>query len=743
MEKNHKLTYITGLMGTLALGLGLTSCSMDEPFTKANEGEGMVRFHLTLNNTVTRAENELEDKCVVYISNTNGLLYKWTGLQNLPTSGVYLRYGEYLAEALCGDSVPASFTEHYLKGETKFEVSEKQISTQVSIECKLANVVTSIDYSELSETIAKSLKVEVNSSIGKLVFQGADLNQTGYMMMPCDPETGEREKVLNYTVAGKDIDGSDFEVKGEIIDVIPAHEYKIVLKQDKPQDNIGGANIRIEIREYELEVDETVLIHDKPEFSWANSNLNLDGQLYNKDKEFSNQSLFAAAYDKFESLVLSTENEALKNALGGYGAIDMVSSSSEVKEQLKALGIEIEDGKKGLYQQFRIGFTSSWLNSLDNANKEYVLNLTAKDSRGMMNSMKIRIATSEQALDAPFVMNTDYWKQNLLSIKTNSVQIPYNTYDNVENLTLKHKKSDSEEWNFVKLDNSVTRGMHTYELKDLEPNTSYDVQFVGGKITEGNYQFESEIATIKTEEIFQIPNSSMENWWLYNNKIWMPNLDASNEFWDSGNHGSTLIGNENDNLTTQFTGFYHEGGSCARLQSKFVGVLTIGKLGSGNIFTGKYAGTSGTNGKIDFGREYNGTHPSKVRVWVNYRPAKAVNRKGANKEYIPEGEYDKGQIYIALSDQIKRVDTSDASTLVTQEKAPELFLAYGEKTFEGDFGEENKLEMVEIPFEYFEKANTVAPKYLIIVCCASKYGDYFSGGDGSMMYVDDFELVYE
>ncbi|MDE5712626.1 MAG: PCMD domain-containing protein, partial [Muribaculaceae bacterium] len=31
----------------------------------------------------------------------------------------------------------------------------------------------------------------------------------------------------------------------------------------------------------------------------------------------------------------------------------------------------------------------------------------------------------------------------------------------------------------------------------------------------------------------------------------------------------------------------------------------------------------------------------------------------------------------------------------------------------------------------------------VIVCSASKFGDYFCGSSSSVMYVDDFELVYE
>ena len=44
-------------------------------------------------------------------------------------------------------------------------------------------------------------------------------------------------------------------------------------------------------------------------------------------------------------------------------------------------------------------------------------------------------------------------------------------------------------------------------------------------------------------------------------------------------------------------------------------------------------------------------------------------------------------------------------------------------------------------FEYYDKKKT--PSYLIIVCSSSKYGDFFTGGDASEMFIDEMELVYE
>ena len=50
-------------------------------------------------------------------------------------------------------------------------------------------------------------------------------------------------------------------------------------------------------------------------------------------------------------------------------------------------------------------------------------------------------------------------------------------------------------------------------------------------------------------------------------------------------------------------------------------------------------------------------------------------------------------------------------------------------------------KQVEIPLEY--RATNRTPKYIVIVAAASKYGDYFIGGEGSTLWIDEMELVYE
>ena len=66
-------------------------------------------------------------------------------------------------------------------------------------------------------------------------------------------------------------------------------------------------------------------------------------------------------------------------------------------------------------------------------------------------------------------------------------------------------------------------------------------------------------------------------------------------------------------------------------------------------------------------------------------------------------------------------------------------IAYGEKIFTEAVGGDTSLVQFEIPLNYLR--TDIKPSNIIITCSASQYGDYYSGGP-SVMYLDDFELVY-
>jgi hypothetical protein len=96
-------------------------------------------------------------------------------------------------------------------------------------------------------------------------------------------------------------------------------------------------------------------------------------------------------------------------------------------------------------------------------------------------------------------------------------------------------------------------------------------------------------------------------------------------------------------------------------------------------------------------------------------------------------------VYIAL------LDSSQPVEIRTNPKNRQLFdpngssvVAYG--SFQSGQTIPNYIPF-EIELDY--RATNRVPTYIMIVASASKYGDYFTGGVGSVLYIDDLELLYD
>ena len=53
----------------------------------------------------------------------------------------------------------------------------------------------------------------------------------------------------------------------------------------------------------------------------------------------------------------------------------------------------------------------------------------------------------------------------------------------------------------------------------------------------------------------------------------------------------------------------------------------------------------------------------------------------------------------------------------------------------------SQYEAFTIPLEYRDITRT--PKYAVIVTCSSYLGDYFTGAEGTVLYVDEFSFEYD
>ena len=303
---------------------------------------------------------------------------------------------------------------------------------------------------------------------------------------------------------------------------------------------------------------------------------------------------------------------------------------------------------------------------------------------------------------------------------------------------IEYKASGTNTWSVVPSANiSVEATTYTTTVAGLSPSTKYEY-----KVSAGESELEPQEFT--TIAIQQLPNASFDDWHtdVANSKLFCPWAQDGTSFWDTGNRGATTVGNSNSIPTDDSsTG----SGMAAYLESKYIVI----KFAAGNIFTGTYLKTDGTNGILGFGRPFTG-FPTKMSFDYKYKST-IINKEGDDAYKHLIGRPDSCNIYVALwhveEDEYEDYQ-GDKYPLVIRTKPGQeqnLFsvddprvIAYGQFT-KGSTVNSWTSETISINYKNTQKA----PTHILIVASSSKYGDFFTGGVGSTLVLDNMKLIYE
>lgn len=283
---------------------------------------------------------------------------------------------------------------------------------------------------------------------------------------------------------------------------------------------------------------------------------------------------------------------------------------------------------------------------------------------------------------------------------------------------VEYKAQNASTWQTAS-DVTVSGTKFTATLTGLSGSTTYNYRVTvdGAAGSEQSFTTAGEVA---------LENGGFESWYQ-DGDIYVPNASGSS-FWGTGNPGAaSFIGN----LTTPTSDAVS--GQAAKLESK----NALIKLGAGNIFTGDFS-LDGTNGILHFGQPFT-TFPTALRLYYKYTST-TINRIGDEVGSLENlrGRPDSCHIYVALSDKSEPYEIrTRPSVRKVFDKNDANIIAYGEFI---SGSSTSSYQQITIPLEY--RANRT-PRYIVIVCSASKYGDYFIGGEGSTLWLDEMELVYE
>ena len=383
------------------------------------------------------------------------------------------------------------------------------------------------------------------------------------------------------------------------------------------------------------------------------------------------------------------------------------------------------------------------------ARDHYILNIKLQET-GTEN-ITVQVDPSMQEYRYEFTVSQKPTNQGTLFANA-WAKFAYLTAENVTSasgidlstLKIQYRQKDTETWTTA--ETTVADNTYSATATNLTPATTYEYRLTDGleipvfNISGG--EFTTEAATV-------LPNAGFEDWSVHKAGTAITSVNTTfpctddeynngTRFWDTSNRGANSIGQKDPTNKTEE--LIHGGTYAAKLgTTKVAGKLAAASLYSGDFIKADMSGTA----TINFGKPFV-SRPTALKGYYKYTPVKASNTGALPDGVTLTDDLDQCAIYVVLmkgGEQHEVINTKTETLLSLDNiKADDKFIAYGElpsgaATVGDGFVEFN------IPIEYRNLDDK--PTHIIVVCSASKYGDYMVGGDGSTMYLDDLKLVYD
>ncbi len=257
-----------------------------------------------------------------------------------------------------------------------------------------------------------------------------------------------------------------------------------------------------------------------------------------------------------------------------------------------------------------------------------------------------------------------------------------------------------------------------------------------GKLTV--WSIKAEVAALNP----QLANSNFNAWHKTSDGYYEPGEDPATTIWGTGNPGTKILG-----LFPTTPLEITDDDLAARMETLFNGNIPAGfgtPISAGSIFTGKFnpddIDLSNPQAAIDFGTPFAG-RPVSFKINYSYQPGAENKDKQGNP--LPYG--DACDIYILLEVRdvsgIRRLATAwfRSDELVEEAVTEQVVFAYGELPPDApDYARPPDGNYVRA-----DSANFILPTHLTFVASSSFDGNSFAGAVGSVLIIDDLELIYE
>lgn len=658
---------------------------------------------------------------------------------------IKLLMGKYTVAASHG--VPGTaFNTPYIYGENSVRIYAEK-SASVDILCRMGKVKVSALFPQDADFNAKFPFCEFTLTSGEssLTFStnpDAANPACGSVLDTAYFEVSQ-DKVLSYVLRLQNADGVHYSITDKIENVAVAEHYHFDFKIGE-RENIDGAlvlNVSLD-GEYKTELShEIVLNFDKtlmpsyshnPEFDPVPS----DGSVpvYPLGNGIQKQFTFSAPRG-INSLVISHLDANLLQE-GLPQLVDFVGISPEEQSIMNGIGITAPTVTKGATEA-----------SIDITEFVKNLHITPDGETYLMSVTVIDEYNRYARCDFEFVIVSDIQAETMSATPWSSFATLKGRYFSKTapaGVTFQYRKTSESEWTEIDpalmVDDPATL-TYSYRLNYLEPNTEYVYRATSDKDkADGKTAGESTFKTYATEGT--VYNLSFDDW-VKVGKAWYATSNSNDVntglVWDSANEGTSDILGQSLVPTTPEESIVISGKAAKMMSGEL-----LGNFAAGNIYTGDFgsATISPVGAKLKWGVPFT-SRPLALRGWYRYEPV-AINRSSGSYSYL-EGQTDFCQIQIFLTtwSQQFEVSTGDNRFVDTSVNNKEI-VAYGgivsQDNTTDNPGNRNGYVQFTIPLEYRSLSQ---PTYIVISGAASRYGDYFTGGLGSTMYLDELELIYD
>ncbi|HEY9113333.1 MAG TPA: PCMD domain-containing protein [Bacteroidales bacterium] len=240
----------------------------------------------------------------------------------------------------------------------------------------------------------------------------------------------------------------------------------------------------------------------------------------------------------------------------------------------------------------------------------------------------------------------------------------------------------------------------------------------------------------------QLDNWQLNEWYLTAKDYYEPGASAETTIWGTGNPGTQIL-----NKTATIPLDLGNENFAAKMETLYNGLIPAGlgmPISAGSLFTGYFnpdnLDPTDPQAAIDFGTPFTG-RPSKLRFKYQYQPGEENKDRNGGELNYPDMLDIYALLEVRLNGVTERLATAwfRSSETVEDLTVMEITFTYGQldDTFP------DYMKPLDNSYVSADSAAFALPTSITFVASSSFDGANFAGAVGSVLVVDDIEMVYD